>query len=127
MTRVADLENSRVRPEQSAPASPSSGVPLRSDDTPRPGSRGTRALLTAEGCAAAGAVGTRAQPGAWCSAVGSAVSLRSRRPPARPPSRVGAQGRSAQPRPRRRLEARPAARDGARGAPCWEPLGTARG
>lgn len=41
--------------------------------------------------------------------------------PARPRGRGGAEGRSGQARPRRRLEALPAAWVRSRGAPCWDP------
>lgn len=53
-------------------------------------------------------------------------SWRGRRSPARGTTEEP-RGRSGQPGPRRRLVARAMARDGARGAPCWKPLGTARG
>lgn len=64
---------------------------------------------------------------AGCVALGSALLLALPAPSGRPPRRGGAEGRSGQPRPRRRLEARPVTQAGARGAPCREPRGTAQG
>lgn len=65
---------------------------------------------------------------AGCAALREAAlsSLPARRLPARGATEEP-RGRSGQPRPRRRPETLPEARDGARGAPCWEPLRTARG
>lgn len=88
------LRTRECAPEQFAAASLTPGRPLRSSRVLRPARRArTRALLTAEGCAAAGVVGTGvtgAQRGARRSAQQS--SLRAGCPPTRPRSHGGAEG-----------------------------------
>lgn len=85
---------------------------------PRPACR-VRAGATHGGRLRGGGRGGQgARRGAGCVALGSALLLALPAPSGRPPRRGGAEGRSGQPRPRRRLEARPVTQAGARGAPC---------
>lgn len=87
-----------------------------------PSSPAAQALLTVRGCAAraTGRTGTQAPRGARRSA-----QLCSQRPASAGRAAGEPRGRSGQSRPRRRLEVRPDTPSGARGAPCWNPSGTA--
>lgn len=91
-TGTAGIGNARVRPEQFAPRSPAPGRRCRLATRPiHPARRArTLALLTAEGSAAVGAVGSGA-PGAQWGARRSA-RLSSQPPGARPPNHRGAEG-----------------------------------